>query len=124
MLVDSINNDRPQEATENTVLGPFHVANAPQYDNGADICLDGKGEPLIVHGRVADIDGNPVAGAIIDVWQANHDGFYDVQQTEDLPTNNLRGIFSNDENGEYWFHTTRPRHYPIDRKSTRLNSSH
>src|SRR3546814_5738996 len=46
MLVDSINNDRPQEATENTVLGPFHVANAPQYDNGADICLDGKGEPL------------------------------------------------------------------------------
>src|SRR3546814_17920880 len=105
MLVDSINNDRPQEATENTVLGPFHVANAPQYDNGADICLDGKGEPLTVHGRVADIDGNPVAGAIIAVCQANQDGFYDVPQTEDLPTTHLRGLFFTEENQEHWYPT-------------------
>ncbi len=80
MLVDSINHRRPSGATENTILGPFHVADAPEYRNGADICLDGKGEPCLVRGRVLDTAGNPVAGVKLDVWQTNDDGFYDVQQ--------------------------------------------
>jgi catechol 1,2-dioxygenase len=113
MLVDGINNDRPHGATENTVLGPFHVAGVPEYDNGADIRLDGKGEPAVVHGQVIDVDGKPIAGAMIDVWQANHDGFYDVQQPGALPKGNLRGIFTTDANGEYWFRTAKPRYYPI-----------
>ncbi|MBO9134680.1 intradiol ring-cleavage dioxygenase [Rhizobium sp. B230/85] len=113
MLVDAINNRKPSGATETTVLGPFHVMDAPQYENGANICLDGKGEPLLVQGRVTDTDGKPIAGAMLDVWQANDEGFYDVQQKGLQPEMNLRGIFKTDADGSYWFKSVRPKFYPI-----------
>lgn len=113
MLVDALNHDRPEGSTENTVLGPFYIAGAPQYENGTNICLDGKGEPLVVRGRVIDNDGNPIAGATLDVWATNNDGFYDVQQKGVQPEHNLRGVFTTNANGEYWFRTVKPRYYPI-----------
>jgi catechol 1,2-dioxygenase len=113
MLVDAINNRKPSGATETTVLGPFHVSDAPRYSHGANICLDGKGEPLVVSGRVTDTDGKPIAGGMLDVWQANEDGFYDVQQKGIQPDMNLRGIFETDADGRYWFRSVRPRYYPI-----------
>jgi hydroxyquinol 1,2-dioxygenase len=113
MLVDAINNDHGSEATENTILGPFYVENPPQRENGANICLDGKGEPLIVRGRVLDTHGNPIAGATVDAWQTNDDGFYDVQQKDVQPDMNLRGIFTSDKDGSYWFRSVKPRFYPI-----------
>lgn len=113
MLVDAINNRKPSGATETTVLGPFHVSNAPRYDNGANICLDGKGEALLVRGMVKDTQGRPIKGAMLDVWQANEDGFYDVQQPGEQPSMNLRGVFTTDENGNYWFRSVKPRFYPI-----------
>lgn len=113
MLVDAINNRKPSGATQTTVLGPFHVSNAPHYENGANICLDGKGEELLVEGRVADTAGAPIANATLDVWQANDEGFYDVQQKDVQPDMNLRGIFTTDAEGRYWFRSVRPRHYPI-----------
>ena len=45
---------------------------------------------MIVRGRVIDTGGNPVSGAVIDVWQTNEDGFYDVQQKGVQPDWNLR----------------------------------
>lgn len=113
MLVETINNRKSSGETESTVLGPFHVSNAPRYDNGANISLDGKGDPVHVSGTVRDIKGNPIAGALLDVWQANEDGFYDVQQKGIQPDNNLRGIFTADANGRYFFRSAYPRHYPI-----------
>ena len=113
MLVDAINNRRPSGATENTILGPFYVPDAPAYPAGANISLDGKGEPLVVRGVVRDAQGRPIAGAKIDVWQANDDGFYDVQQKGVQPDMNLRGLFTADAEGRYWFRTARPRYYPI-----------
>jgi catechol 1,2-dioxygenase len=113
MLVDAINNRKPSGATETTVLGPFHVADAPRYRHGANICLDGKGEPLLVTGRVTDTKGKPIAGALLDVWQANDEGFYDVQQKGLQPEMNLRGIFETDADGRYWFRSVRPKYYPI-----------
>lgn len=113
MLVDSINHRRPSGATENTILGPFYVPEAPRYPHGTNICLDGKGEQLLVKGRVLDTAGNPVPGALVDVWQTNDDGFYDVQQKGVQPDWNLRGVFTADENGEYWFRSSKPRFYPI-----------
>jgi catechol 1,2-dioxygenase len=113
MLVDAINSRRPSGATENTVLGPFYVPNAPEYPNGANICLDAKGEPLVVRGRVGDRAGTPIEGASIEVWQSNQDGFYDVQQKGIQPDGNLRGVFTADSRGCYWFRSIKPRYYPI-----------
>ncbi|MFK7962592.1 MAG: intradiol ring-cleavage dioxygenase [Burkholderiaceae bacterium] len=113
MLVDAINHRKHGGATENTVLGPFHVADAPQYEMGANICLDGKGDPLFVHGRVLDADGEPIAGAQLDTWAANPEGFYDVQQRGIQPDMNLRGVFVTGEDGSFHFRTVKALHYPI-----------
>jgi hydroxyquinol 1,2-dioxygenase len=113
MLVDAINNNHGSEATENTILGPFYVENPPHRENGANISLDGKGEPLLVRGRILDTDGKPIVGATVDAWQTNEDGFYDVQQKGIQPEMNLRGVFTTNENGEYWFRSAKPRYYPI-----------
>ncbi len=113
MLVDAINNRRPSGATPNTILGPFYVPDAPRYPSGADICRDGKGEPLVVRGRVVDTLGRPVPGATIEAWQTNDDGFYDVQQKGVQPEGNLRGVFEAGPDGGYWFKSVKPRHYPI-----------
>ncbi len=113
MLVDAINNRKPSGASESTVLGPFHVADAPELPMGADICLDQKGDPMLVHGRILDTQGNPVAGAKIDVWQANDEGFYDVQQKGLQPDFNLRGVFRTGADGSYHFRGVKPKFYPI-----------
>ena len=113
MLVDSINNRKPSGASESTVLGPFNVANAPEFELGSNICLDQKGYPMLVKGSVLTTDGTPIPNAKIDVWQANDDGFYDVQQKGDQPDFNLRGNFRTDNEGRYWFNAVRPKFYSI-----------
>ena len=113
MLVDAINNRKPSGASESTVLGPFHVADAPELKMGANICLDHKGEDMVIHGRILDTEGKPVAGAMLDVWQANDEGFYDVQQKGIQPDFNLRGRFLTGDDGRYWFRAVKPKFYPI-----------
>ncbi|XWN30340.1 MAG: intradiol ring-cleavage dioxygenase [Devosia sp.] len=113
MLVDAINARRPTGASENTVLGPFHIEGAPEYPMGADICQDHKGEPMRVSGVVRDVDGTPLDGVKIDVWQANDEGFYDVQQKGIQPDFNLRGVFRTGADGHYHFRGVKPRFYPI-----------
>jgi hydroxyquinol 1,2-dioxygenase len=113
MLVDAINHRRPSGATENTVLGPFHVPGAPRYPMGTNISLDGKGESCLFSGIVRDIEGNPVANAEIDVWCDNADGYYDVQQPGIQPQWNNRGIFVTGPDGRYGFRGIRPVAYPI-----------
>lgn len=113
MLVDAINNSRPQGATENTVFGPFHVAGAPFRQMGDNISLDGKGESCLFEGRVLDLNGNPIQGACVDVWSDNAEGFYDVQQPEIQPKWNNRGLFVTGANGVYRFTGVIPVSYPI-----------
>lgn len=113
MLVDAVNNRRPEGATENTVFGPFHVADAPVREMGANICLDGKGESCLFEGRVLDLDGTPIAGACVDVWSDNADGYYDVQQPGIQPKWNNRGRFVTGADGRYAFCGIRPVSYPI-----------
>ncbi|GAB4261270.1 MAG: intradiol ring-cleavage dioxygenase [Pararhodobacter sp.] len=113
MLVDAINNRRPANATQTTVLGPFHVAGAPEREMGANISLDGVGESCLFKGRVLDTDGNPVAGARLDVWSDNADGFYDVQQPGIQPKWNNRGIFTTGADGAYHFVGIKPVSYPV-----------
>ncbi|WP_169569961.1 intradiol ring-cleavage dioxygenase [Sneathiella limimaris] len=113
MLVDAINNPRPEGATENTVFGPFHVAGAPEREMGARITLEDKGESCLYEGCVTDLDGNPIKGARIDVWSDNAEGFYDVQQPDEQPKWNNRGIFTTGSDGRYSFIGIRPVSYPI-----------
>ena len=112
MLVDAINHRKPSGATESTVLGPFHVANAPVMQMGDSISRDHKGEPLVMSGRVLDQRGTPIRDALLDVWQASADGFYDIQDDRQ-PTMNLRGLFRTGDDGRYFFRTVKPSSYPI-----------
>ena len=80
---------------------------------GANICLDQKGEDMVIHGHVRDVEGKPITNATLDVWQANDEGFYDVQQKGIQPDFNLRGLFRTGPDGGYWFRAVKPRYYPI-----------
>jgi hydroxyquinol 1,2-dioxygenase len=112
MLVETINN-RSGGATESTVLGPFHVVESPRRELGDSIDQVGTGPACVVTGRVVSPSGAPVPGASLDVWQANDQGFYDVQQPEVQPRANGRGLFAADADGAFWFRTIVPSHYPI-----------
>ena len=113
MLVDAINNRRPPGATENTVLGPFHVEGAPIRAMGDDISLDRKGESCLFAGTVLDLHGNPIEGACLDVWSDNAEGYYDVQQPGIQPKWNNRGRFITGPDGAYRFRGIKPTSYPI-----------
>ncbi|MEU4240752.1 intradiol ring-cleavage dioxygenase [Actinoplanes sp. NPDC026619] len=113
MLVETINHRSGGGSTESTVLGPFHVVESPPRSLGDEIALDDKGTPCLVSGQVTGPSGDPVPGATVDVWQANEDGFYDVQQPGIQPPGNLRGLFETDADGRFWFRSVVPRFYPI-----------
>lgn len=113
MLVDAVNHHRPPGATENTVLGPFHVADAPFREMDDTICLDQLGEPCRFDGRVTDLTGRPVQDACLDVWSDNALGYYDVQQPDIQPRWNNRGRFRTGPDGRYRFRGIKPTSYPI-----------
>jgi hydroxyquinol 1,2-dioxygenase len=112
MLVVGMNNRRSPEATESTVFGPFFVEGSPAFENGDDIARGFSGEPCYMAGRVVDIASEPVAGARIEVWQADDDGFYDVQY-EGLDEPRGRGHLSTDAEGRFRFWSVKPEAYPI-----------
>jgi hydroxyquinol 1,2-dioxygenase len=112
MLIDAINHRKPAGATETTVLGPFHVNGAPPKQQRDSIVHGAKGDPTFVSGRVLTADGRPIAGAELDVWQVDGEGFYDVQRT-DIEGMQLRGKFRTDAQGRYLFRTVKPVSYPI-----------
>lgn len=113
MLVETVNNRVSGDLTESTVEGPFHMVVSPPRELGENLAKEDKGQPCLVTGRVFGPDGQPVPGAQIDVWQANAEGFYDVQQPDIQPKDNLRGMFTAAADGTFWFRSIVPRYYPI-----------
>lgn len=111
-LVTAQNNAKPHGCTEATVFGPFFVEGAPRVELGADIANGAKGLPCDVSGQVRGLDGRPVAGAVIDVWQSDEDGLYDVQHTGDEQPR-ARAQLSSDENGCYRFRSILANCYAI-----------
>src|ERR1700730_11577849 len=111
MFVDTTNNRRPARCTQSTVLGPFHVDGAAAFPNGADIGIGAKGEPCLVRGVIHSSDGSPVGGALVDVWQADADGYYDVQYS--TAERRARGVFRSNSEGRFWFWSLLPTKYPI-----------
>lgn len=112
-LVVLMNNAKGQGETDAALLGPFWRSHSPMCAPGESICRDSRGgEPLAVSGRVKDLAGKPVAGAIVDVWQASPVGLYE-NQDENQPDHNLRGRFETNSEGKFHFRTVRPKGYPI-----------
>lgn len=112
MLVIGLNNEKPAEATPSTVFGPFFVEDSPRFANGDDLANGAPGEPFFVHGRIVSLAGEPLPGARIDVWQADDEGFYDVQYKESSQVQG-RGHLYSDSEGTYSFWTVKPAAYPI-----------
>jgi hydroxyquinol 1,2-dioxygenase len=112
MLVDAVDHRHHKGATESTVLGPFHVQGAPDLPDGADIAAGEAGLRTYVSGRVTDAGKRPLAGAVVDVWQTDAEGFYDVQRP-DKGAMRLRGKFTTDADGRYRFRTVKPVPYPV-----------
>ena len=112
MLVIGQNNRKPAGATEATVFGPFFVAGSPRYELGDDIANGASGVPCHVAGRIVGVGGEPVAGARIEIWQADDEGLYDVQHP-DLEAPQGRGHLFSAPDGAFRFWTVRPEAYPI-----------
>jgi hydroxyquinol 1,2-dioxygenase len=111
MQTITINNEAYANATEATVFGPFFVDGSPDVGLGGDISGGAPGEPCWVEGRVTDTAGSPIAGALVEVWEADADGRYDVQYDDDRVA--ARGHVRTDADGSYRFWAVTPTPYPI-----------
>ena len=113
MLVEVLNDVATPDATDATVLGPFHVIASPQRALGDNISPESDGPVCLVKGHVRTPSGEPIAGATVDVWQADNHGFYDVQQPGLQSPGNGRALFATQGDGAFWFRSIIPSHYPI-----------
>jgi catechol 1,2-dioxygenase len=119
-LVDEITyklaSDATDEPTATAILGPFYRHNAPQLDMGACIVsedINKQGDRTWMHGIVTDFKtGQPIEGAVVDVWHTAPNGLYE-QQDPNQPEMNLRGRFTTGKDGKYDFYCLRPVPYPI-----------
>ncbi|PWR12652.1 alcohol dehydrogenase [Micromonospora acroterricola] len=110
--VDILGNSRNTGTTPSAVLGPFYVEGPPETPQGTDIGAGLDGVPLLTEVRVVSDTGEPLAGAVVDVWQSNKDGFYDVQLPEvEGPV--LRARFRTDDDGLLRYWSILPSDYPI-----------
>jgi catechol 1,2-dioxygenase len=99
--------------TQQNLLGPFWRMHSPAVANGGSIVRSPTpGPPLLVAARVTDGDGNPVAGAEVDVWHSSPVGLYE-HQDDGQADMNLRGKLTTDGDGRFWFRTVKMAGYPI-----------
>jgi hydroxyquinol 1,2-dioxygenase len=128
MLVDAINHRQPGGATPSTVEGPFHVPNAPPVANGGNMAEGAPGIPCFVTGTVTGLGGEPVAGAVLDLWQTDGEGLYEDQRDTQGPY--MRGLYRSQADGSYAIRTVAPIAYTIPMDGTvgelmnRTNISH
>jgi hydroxyquinol 1,2-dioxygenase len=116
MLVDAINHRLPTGATPTTVEGPFHVADAPERASGENMTAGAPGEPLFIAGTVRGLDGKPLAGARLDVWQTDGEGLYEAQRDVTGPW--MRGLYRSGADGSYAIRTVAPIGYTIPMDGT------
>ena len=111
MLVDELAFKRAEGATESSVLGPFYVEGSPEVTQETDLAKT-EGERVHVHGTVRDLAGNPVPGALLDIWHTAPNGLYHMQDSaqDDF---HLCGKLHTDNEGKYSFYTVPPVSYSI-----------
>jgi catechol 1,2-dioxygenase len=103
-----------QQGTKGSILGPYYLPNAKRLPSSTDLPMraDEKGTPLTFTGQVRDVDGNPVAGAELDVWHADDEGYYSGF-APGIPEGNLRGLVVTDDEGRFEIRTMQPAPYQI-----------
>jgi hydroxyquinol 1,2-dioxygenase len=111
MQTIAVNNEAYGEATEATVFGPFFVEGSPEIPPGGDMAFGAVGEPCWVEGTVTDHEGTPLPGALIEVWEADEEGLYDVQYTDGRTA--ARAHLYSAADGSYRFWGITPTPYPI-----------
>ena len=111
MQTITINHAARGDVTESTVLGPFFVAGSPEIEPGGDLAFGAPGEPCWVEGPVRDTDGTPIPGALLEVWEADETGCYDVQYAGTRTA--ARGHLVTDADGGFRFWALTPTPYPI-----------
>ena len=109
-LVDMLHSS--PDATSSSVLGPFHVSGAPPLAVGGDMKRDFGGPVLLAEGVIRDTDGNPIAGAEIDIWQTAPNGLY-ASQDEEQDTFSFHGLMTVGDDGRYAFTTVKPVEYTV-----------
>jgi len=112
MLVVQMNHQLDPRATPATVLGPFHIEGSPELGYGEDMSQGLPGTPLFISGTVSDLDGKPVSGAVLDLWQADNEGLYESQHA-DVDEARLRAKYTTREDGSYCVRTVAPLGYTI-----------
>jgi hydroxyquinol 1,2-dioxygenase len=112
MLVVQMNHRLDPAATPATVLGPFHIEGSPELGYGEDMSQGVPGTPLYLSGTVVDLDGKPVPGGVLDVWQADTEGAYE-SQVPDVDEARLRAKYTTREDGSYCVRTIAPKGYTI-----------
>ena len=128
MLVDAINHRQASGVTPSTVEGPFHIPDAPPIGNGGDMARGCPGIPCFVTGTVRGLSGEPVAGAVLDLWQTDGEGLYEDQRDVQGPW--MRGLYRSQADGSYAIRTVAPIAYTIPMDGTvgelmnRTNISH
>jgi hydroxyquinol 1,2-dioxygenase len=112
VLVITLNHPAEQGSAESTVLGPFYWEGAPDLPLGSDLAVGVKGEPAFYSGRVLGADGQPLRGALLDIWSGDGEGNYDMQLPGDVGMK-ARGRIRTDAEGRYWFRSIKPTFYPV-----------
>ncbi|GAB3993294.1 catechol 1,2-dioxygenase [Nocardioides marmoraquaticus] len=105
---------KSREGSKGTIEGPFYVPGAPTFEVEGTLPMreDEQGTPLLFQGQVTSVDGTPLAGATVDIWHADADGYYS-QFAPDISEWNLRGVVKADDEGRFHVHTMRPAPYQI-----------
>lgn len=103
-----------QQGTNGTILGPYYLPDQVVLPSVAALPTrpDEHGTPLVLAGQVRDTAGNPVAGAELDIWQADEQGYYSGF-APDIPAGNLRGVVVADGEGRFEISTVQPAPYQI-----------
>jgi hydroxyquinol 1,2-dioxygenase len=112
-LVNLMHDETAAESgTESSLLGPFYQQKAPNFALGDSIAVKSKGPEIQLYGRITDMQGQPIPGALIQVWQTDSEGTYDLQRHHGHE-HDTRGNFRADEQGRFWFRSITPLGYEI-----------
>ena len=112
ILTISLNHPPERGSIESTVLGPYYWEGAPERPLGSDLAEGVKGDPTFYSGRVLDVEGRPIAGALLDIWSGDGEGNYDMQLPGETEMR-ARGKIRTDAEGRYLFRSIRPNYYPV-----------